>query len=73
MESPSSIPDRACAKAARLLSAAQDGPLTLTERVALRLHLALCTGCTNYEQQLRLLRRAMGRWAHYSGEDSGTP
>jgi hypothetical protein len=60
--------DRACAKAARLISAAQDRPLSLTERVALRLHLAICDGCTQYDRQVRFLRRAMGRWANYSDD-----
>ena len=69
----SPIPDRACAKAARLLSARQDRPLTLGETASLRLHLALCDGCTNYEKQVRFLRQAMGRWANYAGEDSGAP
>jgi Putative zinc-finger len=68
-----SIADRACAKAARMISAAQDRPLTLTERVALRLHVAICDGCANYEKQVQFLRRAMGRWANYTGDDSGKP
>ena len=69
----SSIPDRACAKAARLISARQDRPLALGERLSLRLHLALCDGCTNYARQVALLREAMGRWSRYAGDDSGKP
>ena len=69
----SSIPDRACAKAARLISARQDRPLTLPERASLRLHLALCDGCTQYAKQVRFLREAMGRWSNYSGDDPGKP
>ena len=68
-----SIPDRACAKAARLLSAREDRALTLGERVALRFHLALCDGCTNYAEQVRLMRSAMKRWANYTGDDPGKP
>jgi Putative zinc-finger len=70
------LADRACAKAARMISAAQDRPLTLGERLTLRIHLALCEGCTNYERQVQFLREAMGRWARYSdaaGEEAGTP
>ncbi len=62
----SPIPDRACAKAARLLSAREDRPLTLGEKASLRLHLALCDGCTHYAQQVRLMREAMRRWANYA-------
>ena len=68
-----SIPDRACARAARLISARLDRPLTFAERAVLRLHLALCDGCTNYAEQVRLLREAMGRWARYAGDDAGKP
>lgn len=57
-----------CRQAARLLSAAMDRPLTRGERLALRLHTLLCTGCRNYRRQIAFLRRACRRRA--AGEDA---
>ena len=50
-----------------LLSQAQDRPLGLGERLRLRLHLALCDGCTNFRRQLVLMRAAIRR---YRDEDA---
>jgi hypothetical protein len=47
-----------CAQAARLLSDAQDAPLSFSARVGLRLHLAICGHCRRYSRQLRLIRSA---------------
>ena len=48
-----------CRETARLLSQGEDRPLALGERVALRVHLALCDGCRNVSAQFRFLRRAV--------------
>lgn len=45
-----------CRKASELLSRAQDEPLRWSERMRLRLHLALCRDCRNVRDQLRQLR-----------------
>lgn len=45
-----------CKEATHLLSEAQDRKLDLTERLPLKLHLALCQGCRNFDKQLHLLR-----------------
>jgi len=45
-----------CLEATRLLSEAQDRPLVIRERVALRTHIMLCTGCRNFERHLVTLR-----------------
>lgn len=52
-----------CRQAARLLSEAMDRPLTRGERLALRLHTLLCSGCRNYRRQLAFLRQACRRRA----------
>jgi hypothetical protein len=58
-----------CKEASRLLSLALDRKLTLGQRTALRLHLALCDACTRVKTQFEFLRRAV---SSYSGEsDSG--
>ena len=51
-----------CKEASRLLSQAQDRPLTLRDRVKLRLHLLACTACTRFERQLAFMRTALSRY-----------
>jgi hypothetical protein len=51
-----------CKEATRLLSQREDRKLALGERVALRLHLALCRGCRAVSEQIPFLRRALARY-----------
>ena len=53
-----------CKEASRLLSLGLDRKLTIGQRTALRLHLALCDACTRVKAQFEFLRRAV---ASYSG------
>lgn len=46
-----------CKNATKLMSKQQDSPLSLRQRVALRLHLLMCSGCRNYEKQMAFIRR----------------
>lgn len=55
-----------CREASRLLSEAMERELGLAERVALRLHLGICSACTRFKAQIGFLRRAMKR---YPGPD----
>jgi predicted anti-sigma-YlaC factor YlaD len=48
-----------CKKTARLLSQRMDRDLAFGERVALRLHLAICDGCRNVSDQFKFLRQAV--------------
>jgi hypothetical protein len=48
-----------CRESARLLSQRQDRELAFGERVALRVHLAICRGCRNADAQIRFLRLAV--------------
>jgi predicted anti-sigma-YlaC factor YlaD len=50
-----------CRHAAQLISRGMDEHLPWWQRVALRLHLAVCDACTNFSRQVRLLRRAVQR------------
>jgi len=52
-----------CKEATRLVSQGLDRRLGLAERVALRLHLLVCDGCTNFSKQAAFLRRALSRLA----------
>jgi hypothetical protein len=48
-----------CKEASRLVSQGLDRRLGFGERVALRVHLAICDGCTNFKHQVAFLRRAV--------------
>lgn len=51
-----------CKQATELMSQEQDRALSLAERVGLRLHVWICTGCTNYRRQMDVLRAACRRF-----------
>jgi predicted anti-sigma-YlaC factor YlaD len=57
-----------CKQVTRLVSQGLDRDLGFTERVRLRVHLAICDGCTNFSSQMTLLRRAMAKLAEQSPE-----
>ncbi|MFY9315635.1 MAG: zf-HC2 domain-containing protein [Burkholderiales bacterium] len=58
-----------CKETARLLSQEQDRQLAFGERVALRVHLAMCTGCRNVGRQFRFLRQAVHALSRDGRED----
>lgn len=45
-----------CKETTELASRAMDEQLPLSERVALKLHLAVCKNCTRFAQQLQTMR-----------------
>lgn len=57
-----------CQQATELMSQEQDRPLRLVERIGLRLHVLMCTGCNNYRRQMSVLRAACRRFG-----SGGTP
>jgi len=50
-----------CKQATRLMSQGQDRELNMAERTRLRIHLFICSGCSNYNKQLHLIRETMKR------------
>lgn len=50
-----------CKEATQLASQRLDRKLGFLDRVALRLHLAICKGCTIAAGQMEFLRRAIAR------------
>ena len=52
-----------CKEATPLVSQGLDRRLGFVERLALRLHLAICNGCSNFSKQVAFLRKAMRRLA----------
>jgi len=51
-----------CHDTTRLLSESRERPLTWRERMALRLHVMMCSGCRRFGQQVRLLAVAARRY-----------
>jgi hypothetical protein len=59
---------RTCKQVAALLIAREDYSLPVSERIALRLHLAACRACPIFERQVLTLRNALRQWRNYSGD-----
>jgi len=51
-----------CREATELMSQEQDRPLSLAERLGLRLHVLICSACSNYRRQMSVLRAACRRF-----------
>jgi hypothetical protein len=61
-----------CKEASRLISLGLDRRLSIAQRAALRLHLALCDACTRVKAQLDFLRRALSTYSE-SGQSDEDP
>lgn len=59
-----------CREATRLASRALDGPLPLGSRLALRMHLAMCSACRAYRRQIGLIDRLVRGRAATPPEDA---
>lgn len=57
-----------CRQATQLMSDAQERPLTRRERLQIRVHVLICSGCRNFGRQMQILRAAARRFA--KGKDS---
>jgi hypothetical protein len=55
-----------CKEVSHLVSQGLDRRLGLWERVRLRVHLAICEGCTNFSKQMQFLRKAVSELAERS-------
>jgi len=62
---------RTCKEVSALVIAREDRTLPLSERLALRLHMAICAACPVFERQVMTMRNAMQQWRNYeAGNDS---
>lgn len=57
-----------CRNATRLMSKAQERPLSITERISLKLHLIICSGCKNFKDQMNTLRLMTRAYAKRKNE-----
>lgn len=60
---------RTCRQVAALLIAREDRVLPLADRLALRLHLAVCAACPGFERQILTMHNAMKQWRNYQAPD----
>lgn len=60
-----------CKEASRLMSRGLDAKLTVSQRLGLGLHLAICVGCKRLEAQFRFLRRALAEYADREARPDG--
>ncbi len=61
-----------CHQATRLASDAQERPLSFKEKVSLKIHTMMCSGCRNFETSMNTLRKAMKGFASggYDSQDN---
>ncbi len=52
-----------CQQATRLLSESQERALSLSEKVSLKVHVMMCSGCKNFSLQIPFLSQAMKAYA----------
>lgn len=64
---------RPCKEVAALVIAREDRELPLREQVALRLHMAICKACPNFERQVLTMRKAMRSWRNYTEGEGDKP
>ncbi|MBE0473655.1 zf-HC2 domain-containing protein [Rhodoferax sp.] len=52
-----------CQQATRLISESQERPLSMTEKLSLKMHVMMCSGCKNFSLQVPFLSKAMKAYA----------
>lgn len=63
---------RTCREVAAILVAREDRDLGLADRLALRIHMAMCDACPKFERQMLTMRNGLRQWRNYTTlDDSG--
>jgi hypothetical protein len=57
-----------CKEVSRLVSQGMDRRLSFGRRVSLRVHFAICEGCTNFSKQVQFLRESLNKLADHQQE-----
>jgi len=60
-----------CHDATRLMSEAQERELSLMERMSLKFHVSMCSGCKNFKEQMSTLRSMSRNYTKRSDEQDG--
>jgi hypothetical protein len=61
-----------CREATHLVLQGEDQPLGWSDRLRLRMHLAICATCPRFVRQVELMREAIGGWRAYKNEHDGS-
>jgi hypothetical protein len=61
-----------CKEVTALVIAREDRALGWRERLAVRMHMAMCAACPAFERQVLTMRNAMVQWRNYQGDDGST-
>ena len=61
--------NRTCREVTAILVAREDRNLRLADRVALRIHMAMCDACPKFERQILSMRNGLRQWRNYAGSD----
>lgn len=61
---------RTCKEVTALVIAREDRALPWQDRLAVRLHLAICESCPTFERQVLTMRNAMRQWRQYEDKES---
>jgi hypothetical protein len=56
---------KTCKEITVLVIAREDRLLPWQDRLALRLHMAMCAACPAFERQVLTMQNAMKQWRHY--------
>lgn len=59
-----------CKNVTRLYSESQERTLSLSERMSLKLHVLMCSGCRSFGQQMPILRQVVRAYAKGAKERS---
>ena len=59
---------RTCKEVSALLIAREDRDLPLADRLALRVHMAMCQACPSFERQVLTMRNATKNWRQYAND-----
>jgi len=57
-----------CKNATRLMSESQEQSLSIMERVSLKLHMMMCSGCRNFNEQMGAIRSMTRSYAKGKNE-----
>jgi hypothetical protein len=60
---------RNCKEVTAMVVAREDRELGATDRLMLRMHMAICRACPTFERQVLTMRNAMKQWRNYGSED----
>ncbi|MDO9143183.1 zf-HC2 domain-containing protein [Rhodoferax sp.] len=58
-----------CQQATRLISESQERSLSLTEKMTLKMHVMMCSGCKNFSLQVPFLSKAMKAYANREDDE----